>query len=294
MSDLEVRLAREEDREAVLAFCRQTWDWGDYIADVWETWLHDPNSAFFVAVQDGRPVGIANLRMLNAQEAWMEGMRVDPAYRKQGVASELSCAQVAEARRRGASIVRTLTNATNSSAIRLIERARFRRVGAFAPYQATAPEATSKRTQGLGQPILAITDDTGAIIEYLNASNNFPLVGGLYYQGFTAYTITAELVEQKARAGQIYLLRRWERLDGLVMFHPHEWHDEKQLFVGYIDGTTESISLLAYALRAQLSELGLDKVRAHVPDLIMVRDAFAGAEYEWDGNVFHTYEWVLK
>ena len=30
MPDLEVRPARSEDREAVLAFCQQTWEWGDY------------------------------------------------------------------------------------------------------------------------------------------------------------------------------------------------------------------------------------------------------------------------
>jgi GNAT superfamily N-acetyltransferase len=138
MPQLVVRRAREEDREAVLAFCSQTWEWGDYIAYVWDEWLRAENGALFVATMDGHPVGIANLRMLNASEAWMEGMRVDPAFRRQGVATALSGAQVAEARRRGASIVRTLTNATNSSAIRLIERARFRRIGAFAPYQATS------------------------------------------------------------------------------------------------------------------------------------------------------------
>src|SRR5579864_1207376 len=102
MSDLEVRRAREEDREAVLAFCQQTWEWGDYIDRVWETWLNDEQGALLVALKEGQPVGVANIRMLNAQEAWMEGMRVDPAYRQQGIASALFDAQIAEARQRGA------------------------------------------------------------------------------------------------------------------------------------------------------------------------------------------------
>ena len=74
------------------------------------------------------------------------------------------------------------------------------------------------------------------------------------------------------------------------MVEPRERQGEKHLFVGYIDGTTESISLIAYALRAMLPTLGLEKVRASIPDLIMVRDAFVGAEYEADGSVFYTYE----
>ncbi|MFL5626186.1 MAG: hypothetical protein ACJ788_11395, partial [Ktedonobacteraceae bacterium] len=60
--------------------------------------------------------------------------------------------------------------------------------------------------------------------------------------------------------------------------------------IGYIDGTTESISLIAYKLRIQLTSMGLENVYAYVPDLMMVRDAFVGAEYEWNGSIFYTYE----
>ena len=63
MPQLEVRRAREEDRDAVLAFSSQTWEWGDYIAYVWDEWLHDENGALFVATLDRQPVGIANLRI---------------------------------------------------------------------------------------------------------------------------------------------------------------------------------------------------------------------------------------
>jgi ribosomal protein S18 acetylase RimI-like enzyme len=294
MSGLEVRPAREEDREQVLEFCRQTWDWGDYIADVWEDWLHDENGALLVATLDGKPVGIANLRMLNAEEAWMEGMRVDPAFRNRGVAGALFDGQLAEARRRGASTARLITESTNAAAIRLTERSGMRRVSAFAPYQAGPLAAPAKRTYGLEQPTLATAADIDEVIDYLNVSNIFPVVGGLYNQGFTARSITADLIAQKVEARQVYLLRRWQRLDGLVMCEPRERHEEKQLFAGYIDGTTESISLLAYALRAMLPQAGLEGVQANIPDLMMVRDAFTGAEYEWDGHVFYTYELVLK
>lgn len=293
MADLEVRLAHEEDREAVLAFTQHTWQWGDYIADVWDEWLHDENGALLVAVKDGQPVGVAHLRMLNGEEAWLEGARVDPVFRQQGIASALFDAQIAEARRRGASTARLITESINTPAIRLIERT-MRRVGAYALYYAGLPAANSKPTSGLETPTLATEDDIDEIVNYLNVSSIFPAVGGLYYQGFTAYTITDRLIEQKVKARQIYLLHRWGRLDGLMMCENREWRGEKQLFIGYMDGMTESIGMLAYTLRAMLPQLGLDSVRAHVPDLIMVRDAFTGAEYEWDGHVFYTYEWVLR
>ena len=294
MPQIEIRSARPEDRDAVLAFCTQTWDWGDYIEYVWDEWLHDPNGVLFVATTDGQPVGIGHMRMLTPTEAWLEGMRVDPAHRRQGLAAAISNEMLAEAMRRGAKVARLITESTNSGSIRMLERSYMRQVGAYAPYKATPITTPARRQYGLETPTPATAADLNDIIDYLNVSNNFPAVGGLYYEGFTAYSITQEMLETKIAARDIYLLRRWDRLDGLAIAQPHAGHQDKHLFIGYIDGTTESISLIAYALRGKLTEMNLDAVQANVPDLIMVRDAFVGAEYEWDGKIFYTYERVLE
>jgi ribosomal protein S18 acetylase RimI-like enzyme len=293
MPDFEVRPARPEDREAILAFCQQTWEWGDYIEYVWDEWLNNPQGKLFVATKDGQPVGVANMRMLNKTEAWFEGMRVDPAFRQHGIGSALYDAQMAEARYRGATIARLITEATNTSAIRLLERSSMSRVGAYAIFRALPATTPTNRSYALEKPVLATPGDLDDIIDYLNVSNIFPAVGGLYYQGFTAYTITNDLLREKITALHLYILRRWDRLDGLVIAEPRASRREKHLFVGYIDGTTESISMIAYALRRFLPDLGLESITAHVPDLMMVRDAFVGAEYESDGTIFYTYERVL-
>lgn len=294
MPQIEIRPARPEDREAVLAFCTHTWEWGDYIEYVWDEWLHDPRGVLFVAIADGRPVGVAHMRMLTATEAWLEGMRVDPAYRGQGLAAAINNEMLAEAMRRGATVAGLITESTNTTAIRLLERGFMRQVGAYAPFKALPITTPSQRQYGLETPTPATTADLEDIIDYLNVSNIFPAVGGLYYEGFTAYSITQDLLESKIAAQDVYLLRRWDRLDGLAIAEPREGHQDKHLFIGYIDGTTESISLIAYALRGRLKEMGLESVRAHVPDLMMVRDAFVGAEYEWDGKIFYTYERRLE
>ena len=243
---------------------------------------------------DSQPVGIANIRMLTATEAWLEGMRVDPAFRRHGIAGALHEAQMNEAKHRNAHTVRLITESTNTASLHLIERSSMRRVSAFAPFHAEPVTTPTKRTYGMDAPALATSADIDDIINYLNVSNIFPTVGGLYNQGFTAYSITGELIAKKVEAQQVYLLRRWDRLDGLAIAEPRERGDEKHLFIGYIDGTTEAISLIAYALRTMLPTLGLDTVRANVPDLMMVRDAFIGAEYEADGSVFYIYEQTLS
>jgi ribosomal protein S18 acetylase RimI-like enzyme len=293
MPDFEIRPARSEDREAVLAFCMQTWEWGDYIEFVWDEWLNNPQGKLFVATKDGQPVGVANMRMLNKTEAWFEGMRVDTRFRQHGIASALFGAQLAEARRRGATTARLISESTNATALRLLERSSMSRIGAYAPFRALPAPTPAKGSYAIEIPSLATAADLDDIMNYLNASNIFPAVGGLYYQGFTAYSITDDLLLEKITAQQLYILRRWDRLDGLAIAEPREGHQGKHLFLGYIDGTTESISMIAYALRRLLPDLGLESIAANVPDLMMVRDAFVGAEYEWNGHIFYTYERIL-
>ncbi len=293
MPDFEIRPARPEDREAVMAFCQQTWEWGDYIEYVWDEWLNNSQGKLFVATKDGQPVAVANMRMINKTEAWFEGMRVDLAFRQHGIASALFNAQLVEAKHRGATTARLITESTNTAAIRLLERSFMHRIGSYTMYRAVTTTIPSKRSYALETPVLATSADLDDIIDYLNTSNIFPAIGGLYYQGFTAYTITNDLLLEKITAQQLYILRRWDRLDGLVIAEPRSGHQGKHLFIGYIDGTTESISMIAYALRHFLPDLDLESIIAHVPDLMMVRDAFVGAEYEWDGKIFYTYERIL-
>lgn len=295
MAQIEVRPARAEDREAVLAFCTQTWEWGDYIEYVWDDWLHDPAGRLFVATSEEKPVGMSHMRMLTNVDAWLEGMRVDPAYRQQGIATALNMAMMAEAMQRGATHARLITESTNTGSIHVMERIHMRQVGSYAPFTATAAAEASKHNYGVDTTQLATPDDLDEIIDYLNASNIFPAVGGLYYVSFTAYVITAELLAEKIAAQQVYLLRRWDRLDGLAIAEPREERSGKRLSLGYIDGMTiEAISLIAHDLRRRLSSLGLENIYAYAPDLVLVRDGLTGIEYEWNGSVFYTYERGLE
>jgi acetyltransferase (GNAT) family protein len=243
-----------------------------------------------VALVEGQPVGLLHMQMLSATEAWQEGMRIDPAYRQRGIAKQMSMEAGAEAMRRGATVVRLLIESTNLPSLSMADREHNRRVGAMAQYTATPVTSTPQHNSGLDEPILATLADLDDIIAYLNVSSIFPAVGGLYYAGYRALSISDTLLKAKIQAEQVYILRRWDRLDGLALVETRGDGHEPHLFIGYIDGTTESISLIVYALRRHLSKLGVDQIRAAVPDLIMVRDAFAGAEYVWDGSIFYTYE----
>ncbi len=293
MANLEIRSARPEDRDPIVAFSRETWSWGDYIPNVWDEWLQDPAGRILVATLDGQPVGMVYVRMLTANDAWLQGLRVAPQFRRQGIAGELNQAVFVEAMQRGAQYIRLVVESDNTDSIHLWERAFMRVVGGFSLCSASPAPPAKRAVEDAAQ--MATASDLDEIIDYLNASNIFPLTGGLYYANFTAYPITAELLQEKIAAQQVYLLRRWDRLDGLAIAEVRQERQGKQLSLGYIDGTAiEPISLLAYDLRRRLPASGAESVRAYIPDTILVRDAFTGVEYDWNGNLFFTYERRLE
>jgi ribosomal protein S18 acetylase RimI-like enzyme len=294
MSERNVRPAQAADRDAILAFCAHTWEWGDYIDHVWDAWFHDPAGCMLVATANGQPVGMIHMVMPSEHDAWLQGLRVDPNFRNQGLAKMLNDAALLEAMRRGATYARLTIDSKNTPSLRLVERSFWRQIGAFAICSASALPVAQRGASQEERTRLATLDDLDDIIDYLNSSSNFPLTGGIYYAGFTGVPISEELLQARIADRQVYLLRRWERLDGLAIANVR---DERmmRLSVGYIDGmTVESISLIAYDLRCLLNELEVSQVRIYAPDVILIRDGLNGVEYEWDGAVYHTYERSLQ
>jgi RimJ/RimL family protein N-acetyltransferase len=290
MSEIAVRPTRAEDRATVLAFSQQTWEWGDYIERTWDEWLADPQGQLFTATADHQPVGIIRLQMVTPNDAWLQGLRVDPAYRRRGIARALHETATAEAMQRGATYIRLSIESDNTPSIRLAEHMHMRQVGSFRLYSAT-PFPPQHRPTRQQHTQIATFSDIDEIIDYLNASSIFPLVGGLYYVRWMAQPITAEWLEERVDAKQVYLLRRWERIDGLALAEMRQDFNEQSLSIGYIDGTAiEAISLIAYDLRRRLPEMELDHVHIYAPDMVLVQDAFDGVEYKADTNLYHTFE----
>ena len=80
-----IRAAKNEDRDLVLKFCKNTFSWGDYVEKVWDYWIDEGNLFIF---EKDVPVGICHALFLPDQ-VWIEGIRVDPTFRRHKVASDL-------------------------------------------------------------------------------------------------------------------------------------------------------------------------------------------------------------
>lgn len=128
-----VRPALPSDREAIVEFTRDTFEWGDYVADEFDGWLARPDMLVVVAVDDDeQAVALAAARMLSSSEAWFHAARVHPDLRGRGIAAEVSVALRSWARDQGALVGRLLVEDWNEASIRHVEKTGRRRVASMA------------------------------------------------------------------------------------------------------------------------------------------------------------------
>ncbi|MFX1484153.1 MAG: GNAT family N-acetyltransferase [Promethearchaeota archaeon] len=115
-----IRPLQDSDREDILEIAKHIWDGHDYIPYFFDTWLKDENSHTAAIERDGHVVALANLRVIeNGRTGWMEGLRVHPDYRGQGLASILTKHVVEIAREIPVERIRYITGVDNETSLHL-------------------------------------------------------------------------------------------------------------------------------------------------------------------------------
>lgn len=123
-----IRKGRTEDEPFIREFTRNTFDWGDYVGDAFSEWLDEPGEVL-VAEFQGRPVGVTHVSYLSPSEAWFEGIRVHPAFRRKGIGLLLSRTSIEAARQHGCRIARCAIDSENRASSELAKRLGFHLVG---------------------------------------------------------------------------------------------------------------------------------------------------------------------
>jgi GNAT superfamily N-acetyltransferase len=117
-SDLEFRPATHDDYDRVAAFTQDTWDdASDYIPDVYHDWIEGEGKRTLVADAGEDIAGIAQCVLLSEHEAWGQGIRVNPDFRGQGVASAITHHLFDWAREQGATVMRNMVFSWNEAGL---------------------------------------------------------------------------------------------------------------------------------------------------------------------------------
>ncbi|MDZ7700698.1 MAG: GNAT family N-acetyltransferase [Halobacteriales archaeon] len=279
-----VRQATRDDEADVVGFTRDTWPdrGGDYLPDVFADWVAADGEAqrTFVAERDGEAVGIVQCVLLTDREAWMQGMRVAPAARGQGVSVQLHHAAAAWAREQGATVGRNMVFSWNAPALAASRAAGLEPATEFR-WAHPGPDAGA-------EPDLAITADPAAAWTFWGSSAAREHLRGLALAPGESWAL-CELTEATLeRAAEETFLAAVQD-DGLRGLTFRVRDDERETDEGELERWAEygvaawadpaAAAALLDAVRADAATVGADRVRVLLPETAQaVSDAaLAGA-----------------
>lgn len=290
---LTFRLVRAQDKDRVLAFTLNTWgdDEDDYIKDVFDEWLADPRGEFTAAMLDDRVVGISKLTDMGNDEWWLEGLRIDPANRRQGIASAFNRYHVDLAKRLGGKVVRYMTGGQNAGSQAIGARAGFQHIVTYCAQLAEASES-------FPLPTLLMLEDVPALARWVDS----PLMRyqhGVYHKAWTAKTLTVAELRSGIEAQLVYGLKdETGQLIAWAYLRPPEYDDDsedretRRLRVDHLDGEMSAVTELARRLRTLAAAQQRSVVSASLSDYAPLVQTVTAAGYAVNPERFGL--WVLE
>lgn len=214
MMDLVIRPARPEDREAVFAIAAQIWEGHDYLPEVWEEWLHDPAGPMVVAVFAQVPVAVAKITLQSPTEAWLAGMRVDPAHRGRGLARAVTVHLLRWLDERGVPIARFSTGGDNEPIHHIAAQLGFERLTAVdhrrreleqrLPGAAVGEQGTGGAQPSWAYPRVLTPDEEPAAWELAARSSFLRATHGLYGVGWTWMRFQRSYLQRHLARGEVW------------------------------------------------------------------------------------------
>jgi GNAT superfamily N-acetyltransferase len=261
--------------------CAHTWENGDYIPEVWDEWLADERGVLQVGELNGQVVALNRVSFLSPDQIWLEGMRVDPEYRQQGIGWQFMEHDLVYAHERGARVVRLGTGDYNQAVHALTARAGMEQVGSYVRWRA------EPLPDGPGLVILT-PKHADQVRAFLSASPVLVHSHGLYSVHWVWQELSAGHVTQYLENGQVVVqLAPDGELAALATIHFAP--DDDEMWVGFADGDPSAVTALATAIRAHAARAGVLRVGVMLPDVAWLRDAFGAAGYgfgDWEGELW--------
>lgn len=265
MPGLKMRDARRQDRKAVLEFCRNTWPgYGDYIQLVWDKWMKEKGGRFILAELKGEPVGIAKVSQFSKGEVWLQGLRVDPALRKKGIANDINLEVLRTVKRMNPHAVRFCTASRNRASRRIGEKFGFELAARFRFFWV-------KTRKGKVRGRVAGVKDFDAVYDFVKNSKFLKVSGGLIAEGWVFREFSARAVKRYIKDGAVMIIDGKAGIRGLAIYTVDHEEDSDLVSLGFVDGDATSIKALARNAFYMSAARGFKYCSAAVPTTYYMR-----------------------
>ena len=191
---MNIRLAKKADKEEVLRFCIDTFDWGDYIDQVWDLWRLDRNGVLLVAEETEyshnkkQPsiIAVSHVSLCpDKKNVWLEGIRVNPNFRRRSVATQLLNKMISYGKKQEAKEASAMVADNNIASQLMMEKNGFAVISNWSYYSIDKiPKRENKVTARV-----ATLKDIERVRNYLIRSQIFKSSGQRYVNSWRWYPL---------------------------------------------------------------------------------------------------------
>lgn len=282
MTDFTIRLATPDDHAHIAAWTSSTFSWGDYVGDSFLDWLDRDGSAVFVADVGGQAMALARVQMVSPTEAWSSAMRVHPEFRRIGMGTAVAAGSWEWAREQGAQVVRLASEDWNVAAHNQVRKAGFREMGTWlwarrgVGDSSPVPEGNGGvRVKGAEALKPAHRAEAEPALLSWSGGELSRAAHGLFPIGWTWLRLRLEHLHDAAARRAL-----WEGRTGWAIA---EIRMDNRFDVHWIETTREDARAMVRALVERAADSGADTMRAMLPDVDWLVQAFRRAGFETGG-----------
>jgi GNAT superfamily N-acetyltransferase len=280
-----IRPARQGDTADMLEVTRHIWQGHDYVPLEWAGWLADPSGTLLVAEHQGRVVGLGRLSRLQAEDWWLQGLRVHPDFEGRGVATQITQALLEAWQEKGSGAVRLTTSSERLPVHRLCRRLGFDKTGEYtvfvAPTEVAGP-AAAPDFQPLG------AGEAGAAAAFASRSATLRLANGLMDLNWQWAPPRPAYLQQAIERGQAWWWRGGQGLIAIYIDQDDENVEPPRPFLELAATQMGLLNTLLPDYRRLARALGYHKagwIAALHSDLLPILEA-AGFQRDWEHALF--------
>jgi N-acetylglutamate synthase-like GNAT family acetyltransferase len=278
---LNLRHAKQSDKNNVLRFCTNTFEWGDYIEQVWDLWYSDPNGYLMVEEEEDNGVIAAVSHAYvcpNRNRVWLEGIRVNPDFRRKSIGTKLIKKMLEYGKEQGAKEAAAVVSVNNIASQAMMEKNGFVVTSIWSYCYSTDKLYQKPET---GQARIATLKDKEMISSYLKQSQIFRAAEENYVDSWRWYHldlgsgVLQNLIDNKKVV--IIMGTHPSIIDGVMIINKY---NNNVFQIGYLDASDVLTirHLIAFVINLayyELTEKRCEKLQMFVPHMPVLQSFMA-------------------
>ena len=234
---MKFRFAKKTDREDVLKFCTNTFAWGDYLDQVWDLWFTESDGALIVAEDESSDnnkrsaIAVSHISFCpNRKIIWLEGIRVNPDYRRRSIATELLNEMLSYGKRQGAKEASAIVAVNNIPSQLMMKKNGFSVISKWDYYSIVQTHEFGKVNARI-----ANANDIEMVWQYLNKSHIYKSSGKRYVKSWRWYSFDRNTLSNIIKDEKL-LIAGEDVIEGIAVINKCGYWNKSNIFeVVYLD-----------------------------------------------------------